>query len=138
MSPRKLLLPLALALPSCLLTTDRDDPPPPAVLHEPSGVVVFAWSLDGAKNPDECDQSDTDALLVSIRTRSGSHIGEFEQYCQVFETSIELEPGTYEAEAVLLAPDGIERTTPIQIPPFDTFGHELLEVPIDFPPSSFY
>jgi hypothetical protein len=121
-----------------LITTESDDPPPPAVVYESSSVVIFDWSIDGAKNPDECDQSDVDALLVSVWTDSGAHVGDFEQYCQVFETSIELEPGTYEAEAVLLAPDGIERTTAIQIPRFDLFGNDTLEVPIDFPSSSFY
>lgn len=139
MSPRALLLTLSLSLglPSCLITTESDEPPP-VVVYESSGVVVIDWSIDGAKNPDECDQSDADALLVSIWTESGAHVGDFEQYCQVFEASIELEPGTYEAEAVLLAPDGIERTTPIEIPPFDIYGNDMLEVPIDFPASSFY
>lgn len=138
MSPRVLLLPLALALPACFITTESDDPPPPAVVYEASGTVVFDWSIDGAKNPDECDQSDADALLVSIWTESGAHVGDFEQYCQVFEASIELDPGTYEAEAVLLAPDGIERTTPVLIRAFDILGNDMLEVPIDFPASSFY
>lgn len=138
MFPRALVLPVALALPSCLITTESDDPPTRAGVHESSGVVVFDWSIDGARNPEGCDQSDADALLVSIWTASGAHIGDFEQYCQVFETSIELEPGTYEAEAVLLAPDGIERTTAVAIPSFDIFGNEMPEVPVDFAASSFY
>ena len=138
MSPRAFFVSVvALLLPSCIVTTESDDPPP-VVVAESSGVVVIDWSIDGLKDPNVCDQSDADSLLVSIWTDAGVHVGDFEQYCQVFEASIELEPGTYAAEAVLLAPDGIERTTPIEIAPFDIFGNDMLEVPIDFPASSFY
>lgn len=137
MFARALFASTALLLSACIITTESDDPPP-VVVTESSGVVIIDWSIDGLKNPDECDQSDADSLLVSIWTASGTHIGDFEQYCQVFEASIELDPGTYEAEAVLLAPDGIERTTPIEIAPFEIYGNDTLEVPIDFPASSFY
>jgi hypothetical protein len=138
MSPRVLLLPLALAVPACFIAAESEDPPPPAVVYESSGTGVFHWSIGGAKNPDDCDQTDAEALLVSIWTEAGAHIGDFEQYCQVFEASIELDPGTYQAEAVLLAPDGIERTTPVQIPSFDILGNDMLEVPLEFPASAFY
>ena len=140
MNPRIFLLSVALlGVPSCIIASASDDPPPPVVTSESSGLVTIDWSITGDKNPEACDRSDADALLISVWSESGAHIGDFEQYCQVFQTSIELDPGTYKAEAVLIAPDGIERTTPIDLHEFDVSGNDMLDVaPIDFPANSFY
>lgn len=144
MNPRIFLLSVALlGVPSCIIAAAGNEPPPPAVVEEvveeASGLVTIDWSIHGDRNPNECDRGDAEALLISIWSASGAHVGDFEQYCQVFQTSIELEPGTYKAEAVLIAPDGIERTTTADIAPFAISDNDLLDVaPIDFPASSFY
>lgn len=139
MNPRIFLLSVALlGVPSCIIASASDDPPPPVVVEESSGLLTIQWSIAGDTNPAECGESDADALLVSVFSQSGAYIGEFEQYCQVFETGIQLEPGTYLAEAVLIAPDGIELTTPVDLPRFDIAGNDALELPIDFPASAFY
>ena len=127
-----------LGIPAGIVACASDDPPPPAVVTERNGLVLIDWTIDGHKNPEECDQSDADALLISIWTHDGAHVADFEQYCQVFESSVALDPGTYTAEALLIAPDGIERTLPVEIPPFDITGNDMFEVRIDLPSSSFY
>jgi hypothetical protein len=51
---------------------------------------------------------------------------------------IDLPPGEYVANAVLLGPDGRERTTEVDMEPFTIYGDDEFVVPIDFPARSFY
>ena len=133
----RVLLGLALstALPACVVET-ADSGPAPVVVD--SGTLVLDWSIDGTKDPDQCDQSDSRTLDVTVTRADGASAGEFQQSCRSFATSIDLPPGTYSADALLLDSSGADRTTAVHVHPFDILGGDELSVPIDFSAGSFY
>jgi hypothetical protein len=126
---------LALALSSCVAeSTDSQ----PVVVGTTTGLLVVDWSISGAQDPAFCRQSAADVINIAVETAEGSAIGEFEDVCEAFETSIELRPGDYFGDAVLLDSSGSTRTTPVDLGLFQIFGDDELVVPVDFPPDSFY
>ena len=69
----------------------------------------------------------------------GAHfVGEFEDVCEAFSTSIELAPEDYVGDAILLDPSGSTRTTAVDLGFIQIFGNDELVVPIDFPSDSFF
>ncbi|MEO8903306.1 MAG: hypothetical protein ABI627_17425 [Polyangiaceae bacterium] len=133
----RVLLGLALstALPACLVQTADTGPGPVAV---DSGTLVLDWTVAGTKDPDQCDESDSRTLDVRVTRNDGASAGEFQESCRAFATSIDLPPGTYSADAVLLDSSGADRTTAVHVHTFDILGADELSVPIDFPAGSFY
>ena len=133
----RVLLGLALctALPACFVET-ADSGPAPVVVD--SGTLVLDWSIDGSKDPNQCDQSNSRTLDVTVTRADGANAGEFQQSCRSFATSIDLAPGTYTADAVLLDSSGADRTTAVHVHTFDILGGDELSVPIDFSAGSFY
>ena len=123
------------ALPACVVET-ADAGPPPVVVD--SGTLVLDWSIDGSKDPNQCDQSGSRTLDVTVTRADGANAGEFQQSCRSFATSIDLAPGTYTADAVLLDSSGADRTTAVHVHTFDILGGDELSVPIDFSAGSFY
>ena len=114
------------------------DDPAPAPRSDYTGALVVDWTVDGSTNPDQCDQGDAVWLRLSVFTSSGRPVGEFSDDCAAFSTSVELDPGSYYAEALLEDADGHARTTVVQIDDFTIVGRDSLSVPIDFPAGSFY
>ena len=111
------------------------EPPRHAVAR---GALVVDWTLDDAKDPAECRQSSAASFDIAVDYAGGGSAGEFETDCEAFVTRIPLPPGDYVASAVLLDPDGNDRTTEIQLEPFTILEDADLHVPIDFPSDSFY
>ena len=108
-------------------------PAPPA----PDGTVTFDWTVKGVHDPLECDAENVATFDVIILTDFGSEVGEFTEHCDLFDTTISLQPGRYTANAVLLDPRGRELTTQIPVVPFTILAYTDLAIPLDFPPSSF-
>jgi hypothetical protein len=127
---RALALVGALGLFGCAVEAGSN-PPPRRVVS--TGVLVVDWSISGYQDESYCRQSDADAISVVIDGE-----GEFEEACESFQTSIELAPGTYTGDAVLLDPSGNARTTAVDLGLIDIRGNDELVVPIDFPPDAFY
>jgi hypothetical protein len=111
--------------------------PPPPVVIVATGTVVIDWTINGSKDPDQCNQGAATELAVVVHTTAGAFVGEFREACDSFATSIELEPGNYMADAVLLDANGVDRTTSVPIEPFTIRHNETLDLPIDFPARSF-
>lgn len=107
-------------------------------IADDSGTLVLDWTIDGSKDSSLCDLSDAATLDATVTWADGAFVGEFQQSCRAFAMSIDLAPGSYRAEAVLLDVSGRERTTAVQIRRFDIFGNDEFEVPIDFSAASFY
>lgn len=123
------------ALPGCVV--EADDGPHGHAVGVGSGSLVLDWSIDGSKNPDQCDQSDSTTIDITIVDQSGAEFGEYEQSCAAFATTVDLPPGHYRASAVLTS-GGHDRTTAVQTGGFDIYGDDELSIPVDFPASSFY
>ncbi|HVW27328.1 MAG TPA: hypothetical protein VHC69_18315 [Polyangiaceae bacterium] len=100
------------------------------------GTLVVDWTIDGSKDPGECQQGAATALDVTVQSSSGeSH--EYQADCDAFSTSIDLPPDSYTATAVLIDGAGDDRTTPIDIDTFHVHDGEVFTTPIDFPAGSF-
>ena len=125
----------AAALSGCVVGTDDRGFATGSARGE--GEAVVDWTINGDKNPSECRQSDAASVVVTVYSRSGRALGDFEQDCEAFATSIPLPPGDYTATATLLDYDGNDRTTSVDISPFSVFGDESVSLEIDFPASSF-
>lgn len=126
---------LSLALSGCVAeSTDSR----PIVVGADTGFLIVDWSISGYQDPALCRQSDADVINIAVETSGGSFVGEFEDACEAFETSVELAPGDYFADALLLDPSGSARTTAVDLGFFEIFGNDELVVPIDFPPDSFF
>ena len=82
-------------------------------------------------------QAITASVVVTVYSRGGRVLGDYEQDCEEFATSIPLPPGDYTADAVILDYDGHERTTSVEISPFSIYGDDSVILDIDFPARSF-
>jgi hypothetical protein len=99
------------------------------------GTLVVDWTVDGTKDPGEC-QGRATTLDVTVGSSNGdSH--EYQSDCGAFSTSIDLPAGSYSATAVLIDDAGNDRTTPVDINPFRIHDGETFTAPIDFPAGSF-
>ena len=126
---------LAASATGCFIVAEDDTAPPPPYV---SGSLIVDWSIDGRKDPGECRQGAVESISIVVETAYGTFVGEYEQACEAFATSIELEPGDYVADVVLLDPTGSERTTRIRVRPFQIYSYDTAVLPVDFPASSFY
>lgn len=120
----------------CSVETHHYTSPPPAAVG--TGVLNVDWTIGGVKSPDECALNGVTSIDVSVFSSGGSDVGEFTEACEAFVTSIELDPGSYSATAVLLDGYGRDRTTAVAIEPFSIEGNDELTIPIDFPLDSFH
>jgi hypothetical protein len=105
-------------------------------LHAVSTLTVD-WTVDGTTDPAQCRQGNAPTLAITLETDLGHHVDDFFPDCEQFETTIELDPGSYQLSAVLLDDHGDDRTTAVLVPPFDVFEGEDHEVDIDFPADAF-
>lgn len=114
-------------------------PPPPAEpVGTATGNLVLDWSINGAKDPNLCYQSNARAISVEVFNSFGQSAGTFSQDCGAFATTITLAADNYTANAFLQDANGQPRTTAVPINPFTIRGNDELSIPIDFPPSSFF
>jgi hypothetical protein len=128
------------AITSCTLASGcfvETDSPRRHPVEAAEGTVTVDWTVDGVKDPSECRQATVSEIDVVVQTPEGDVVGEYRQDCETFATSISLPPGDYTANAVLLDGAGTERTTSVDVDPFTVVGGTDLDVPIDFPASSF-
>lgn len=131
MRPLAIAAALLCLLPGCIIVDAGD-------ARSNTSRLIVEWSIDGVRDPDQCDQGNVDAVHVDLLDRSGVVLAAYEQNCTAFATAIELHPGEYAADIVMLDPAGFERTTPVRVRPFTLYDADQLEIPVDFPASSFY
>jgi hypothetical protein len=131
-----LLAALCFGLSGCVAEATTDSRP--VIVDSATGFIVLDWSISGVQDPAACRQSDADVINIAVETADGFFIGEFEDVCEAFQTSIALAPDAYVADALLLDSFGDARTTPVDIGFFEIFGADELVVPVDFPSDSFY
>jgi len=121
---------LALGASSCAVESNS------VPVHE-SGSLVVDWTINGLRDPDQCDQGDAESIDVVVYHSDGAVMAEYQAECRAFLMRIDLPPGYYAADAVLLDASGVERTTVVDLQSFEIFGGDELSIPIEFPASSF-
>jgi hypothetical protein len=126
---------LSAVLPGCFVDAGGGGGSGPVVVD--SGSLILDWTIDGTKDPDQCDQADAATLDVIVSSANGASAGEFQQSCRAFATTIDLAPGSYSADAVLLDSAGEARTTSVPVHAFEILGNDELSIPIDFSAGSF-
>jgi hypothetical protein len=99
--------------------------------------LIVDWSISGYQDPGLCRQSDADVINIALENSRGEFVGEFEDACEAFSTSLELTPDDYSGDAVLLDASGSARTTAVDLGFVQIFGNDELVVPVDFPTDSF-
>jgi len=125
-----MLMMLGLCSSSCFIEGDST----PA---RSGGALTVDWTINGFRDPDQCDQGDAERIAIVVYGSDGLVLAEYQASCRAFAARIELRPGLYAAEAVLLDEFGVERTTAVNLQSFEMFSGDELDIPIDFPASSF-
>src|SRR5262249_51960097 len=100
------------------------------------GTLIVDWTIDGAKDPAQCQQGAATTIDITVDSSSGASHG-YQADCGAFATSIDLPADSYTATAVLIDDAGNDRTTPIDVNPFRIRDGQDFTVPIDFPAGSF-
>jgi hypothetical protein len=123
---------LAAMLPACAIdSNDGSAQREPVAAHE-NGWLIVDWSIDGAKDYEQCDQLAAAVIDVQVTAEDGAVVGQYEHACPSFGTTIDLPAGRYNAAAVLRDGAGAVRTNAVHINRFDILGGGPLTVPIDF------
>jgi hypothetical protein len=119
----------SLALSGCFFESNDG---PPAY-----GTLVVDWTVDGSKRSAACRDFSADSIDLIVSTDDGRIVDEFSEYCESFAASIDLSPGTYVVNAVLLDPNGTELTTAV-VDRLPIYRHETSVSALDFPADAFY
>jgi hypothetical protein len=104
--------------------------------YDGTGTLVVDWTVDGTKDPRACRDFGADAVSIVLRTRGGSFIDELQPLCERFSTAVDLSPGSYRVDVVLLDPAGVEITTTVYASAL-VYDYETTFSAFDFPFDSF-
>ena len=102
-----------------------------------AGTLVVDWTVAGSKSRLACRDFGADSIDIIIATRSGDFVDEFTVYCERFSAAVDLVPGRYVVDSVLLDFDGYELTTPVR-DGLRIYDLETTVSAIDFPEDSFF
>jgi hypothetical protein len=125
----------ALALAAALAggcVVERGAPPPPD-----DGTLKVDWTVDGSPDANLCNQANASTFDLTVYDDGGNVVGDFQTDCAAFAITVGLAPGGYSADARLLDSGNGVRTTTVAISPFVIDSNTELDVPVDFPASSF-
>ncbi len=103
-----------------------------------SGSMVVDWTISNSTTPSLCTATGSAYLEVTIDAPASVGGGVFQQACATFATSVDLDPGTYNARARLVDGSGNARTTSVELGPIRIQDGYSTPVSIDFPPNAFY
>jgi hypothetical protein len=123
-----------LPLTGCIIAED----PVPVVVTRGYGLLTVAWTLQGSDDPALCDLEGADTIDIFVERSDGAPEVEVSDLCEVFVTSVELRPGGYYADALLLDVRARPVTTAVDLGFFEIYGDDELVIDVDFPASSFY
>ncbi len=120
---------LVLGSTGCFFGGDDDDLPV-------YGTLLVDWTVAGSKAPAACRDTGARSISIAISTSRGRLIDELEESCTTLQTAVELVPGSYVVDAVLLDVDGYEITTRVRDRPY-VYSAEASVSAFDFPADSF-
>ena len=103
-----------------------------------TALLHVYWTVDDTTDPGACRAFGATDISLLIETSSGGNAGEIVADCRDFETEIELDPGRYYVNAVLLDGRGDELTTSLDLPSLSLSSGEYHDVTVEFPADAFY
>jgi len=106
-----------------------------AVAAVSDGSLIVDWTVDRSKDRFACSDIDASQISVELYDDAG-FFGEFAQDCESFATTIDLPPGPFSGDALLLDSRGAELTTAVDLGDFSIHSGADTVIPIDFPLSS--
>lgn len=124
----------SLTLTGCIVESDPD----PVVVTRGNGLLTVTWTVDGTDDPAVCAFEGVDTVDILVERSNGGMAAHVSDLCESFVTSVELVPGSYFADALLMDGGGFPMTTAADLGYFDIYGGEELVIDVDFPASSFY
>jgi hypothetical protein len=107
------------------------DEVPPAV-----GTLTLQWTISGRRDPVDCGSLGVERFVLSLRS-SPVDEDQSEAPCDAFQISIDVSPGTYAGDAILV--DRFDRPATLAVPleQLDIVaGREVIKS-IDFPVAAF-
>jgi hypothetical protein len=135
---------LALQLPPWLLAADPvgaedvaaaaqpPSPEPPTAV----GTLTVQWTISGRRDPIDCGGLGVDRLELSVRAAPGDE-DQADGPCDAFQISLDLAPGTYTGDVVLV--DRLNRPVTLALPLEQVeivAGRETMKA-VDFPVGAF-
>ena len=124
----------ALPLTGCFVESDPD----PVIVSRGNGLLTVTWTVDGTDDPAICGFEGADSIDIFVERSNGGMAAHVSDLCEAFVTSVELRPGSYFADAILMDPGGHPITTAVDLGYFDIYGSDELIIDVNFPSSSFY
>jgi hypothetical protein len=115
---RLALIALALTPAACSISSDPD-PQPLLVTPSPSpspstGTYTLLWTIGNRIDPNACYALGADAMELVLYSGGGA-TAPILAPCEAFEMSVELAPGTYNADATLVRGGGTAVTATLQL-----------------------
>lgn len=101
------------------------------------GTLLVDWTVEGRHATAACRETGADTVDITISTGRGDVVDEFQELCESFEVSVDLLPGTYLIDAVLLDANGTAITTTVSDRVFIDPGVGTVSA-VDFPTDSFF
>lgn len=129
-----LALAAALQLSGCLFVAEDDDD---RLQPLPLGTLTVNWSIDGLRDPFDCEDFGVDRLELVIFDLAGDEVDELEPFCESFGISVDLPEGSYFADVTLV--DSFDRAATLTetLDALDIIAGTDLTVGVDFPVDSF-
>jgi hypothetical protein len=125
----------ALFLTSSCVVDDHHNPGP---VDGPATLTV-EWTLDGTDDPSQCRQANAPSILITVEDDDGPVGPDIQVDCEEFGVDVkDLDPGHYYVSALLLDPNGDDRTTTVESDRFSLYADDAFTIDIDFPASSFF
>lgn len=102
------------------------------------GSASVESTINGSIDPNYCTLSSAATLRVTFYDSRGGSAGSYDSPCTNFGMVVDLDPGTYTADALFVDSSGQARTTTAKLAPFSIYRGSVTTVPVDFPNSSFF
>jgi hypothetical protein len=101
------------------------------------GWLLLDWSIAGDSHAEQCDLSHSATIAITVGSAGGESRRVHQATCMAFNATIQLSPGDYIADAVLLDGAGESLTVPVALQPFEISSGLPLRVPLEFPLNAF-
>ncbi len=129
-----LALGAALQLSGCIFVAEDDGRDLAPI---PFGTLTVNWTIDGLREPLDCEDFGVDRLELVIYDPGGAVVDELSPFCEAFGVSVDLPEGSYFADVTLV--DSFDRSATLTetLEALDIIEGTDLVVGVDFPVDSF-